>query len=130
MKIAVRMVDDERRRRCLRRRLWRPASSGLSTGGMEEFRARVEFAARMFASGVDRCRGAWRVWRNSARAAELCGLEKAVPLIATLERRLDAALLEGIAPARLKLPSGRMTKVRYERGKPPWVASGCRIFSG
>ena len=44
-------------------------------------------------------------------------------LIATLERRLDTALL-------VRPPGGRMTKVRYERGKPPWVASRLQDFFG
>ncbi len=51
-------------------------------------------------------------------------------LVAALERRVDGALLERIAPARLRLPSGRTTRVNYERGKPPWIASRLQDFFG
>jgi ATP-dependent helicase HrpB len=58
-------------------------------------------------------------------------LEKnAAALIAMLERKLDGNLLEQVAPARLRLPSGRNTRVHYERGKPPWVASRLQDFFG
>jgi ATP-dependent helicase HrpB len=100
---------------------------------LDEFLARVEFAAeystipafsgedRVVAALVDACYGLRR----------LSELEKnAGGLIGTLERQLDVALLERVAPARLKLPSGRMAKVRYERGKPPWVASRLQDFFG
>jgi ATP-dependent helicase HrpB len=51
-------------------------------------------------------------------------------LTAALERQIDGGLLERVAPARLRLPSGRVTKVNYERGKPPWVASRLQDFFG
>ena len=51
-------------------------------------------------------------------------------LIGALERKIDGNLLERIAPARLKLPSGRISRIRYETGKPPWVASRLQDFFG
>ncbi len=51
-------------------------------------------------------------------------------LIPALEAKVDARLLEDVAPSKLKLPSGRTTRVRYERGKPPWVASRLQDFFG
>lgn len=51
-------------------------------------------------------------------------------LLPGLERSLNSALLEQVAPAKLRLPSGRMTKVHYETGKPPWVASRLQDFFG
>jgi len=56
--------------------------------------------------------------------------KSAAGLIPALERKLDAGLLERIAPARLRLPSGRTTRVNYERGKPPWIASRLQDFFG
>ena len=38
--------------------------------------------------------------------------------------------LNEIAPARIRLPSGRETKVHYEPGKPPWIASRLQDFFG
>jgi ATP-dependent helicase HrpB len=97
-----------------------------------EFKARIEFAAEhssinsledadVLAALADACYGLRR----------LSEVEKAAAgLIATLEHKLDAALLEQVAPSRLKLPGGRTTKVRYEKGKPPWVASRLQDFFG
>ena len=48
----------------------------------------------------------------------------------TLERRLDNGLLSRLAPTRIRLPGGRQTKVHYEPGKPPWIASRLQDFFG
>ena len=50
-------------------------------------------------------------------------------LIPALEQRVGANRIEEIAPARLRLPSGRQTKVHYESGKPPGSPRACRISS-
>ena len=95
---------------------------------LEQFRVRVEFA------------GMPPVSDNEIRSAfaELCyGLrsfsqlkEAAAHLISTLERRLDSGRLNRLAPTRLHLPGGRQTKVHYERGKTPWIASRLQDFFG
>jgi ATP-dependent helicase HrpB len=54
-------------------------------------------------------------------------------LVAELRSRLDgrgARLLAESAPERVALASGRQARVRYERGKPPWVASRLQDFFG
>ena len=54
-------------------------------------------------------------------------------LIATLDARLDPAQrrrFDEMAPARLRLPSGRTAPVRYETGKPPVVAARLQEFFG
>jgi ATP-dependent helicase HrpB len=99
---------------------------------LAEFVARVEFASRH--SPLPALADA------DIRAAfsELCyGLrsfgqlkDAAGSLLPTLERRLDGHLLNTIAPARLRLPGGRQTKVHYDRGKPPWIASRLQDFFG
>ncbi len=51
-------------------------------------------------------------------------------LIPTLEHHAGARLLSGIAPSSIRLPNGRQTKVNYETGKPPWIASRLQDFFG
>jgi ATP-dependent helicase HrpB len=47
-----------------------------------------------------------------------------------LDRVVEPRILNDLAPARLRLPSGRQTKIHYERGKPPWIASRLQDFFG
>ncbi len=49
-------------------------------------------------------------------------------VVPNLERKMIA--LDEIAPARIRLPNGRQTKVHYEPGKPPWIASRLQDFFG
>ena len=51
-------------------------------------------------------------------------------LVALLEQTMIARRLEQIAPTRIRLPNGRQTKVHYEPGKPPWIASRLQDFFG
>ena len=51
-------------------------------------------------------------------------------LIPTLEQRAGSRLLNEIAPGRIRLPNGRQTKINYEAGKPPWIASRLQDFFG
>ncbi|MES1260153.1 MAG: ATP-dependent helicase HrpB [Acidobacteriota bacterium] len=99
---------------------------------LDEFLARVEFASEhsgirpvadedVLTALTDVCYGLRRLSEVEKNAAGL---------LATLERKLDAAALEQVAPARLKLPGGRTARVHYERGKPPWVASRLQDFFG
>jgi ATP-dependent helicase HrpB len=53
--------------------------------------------------------------------------------VKALEARLPAGtprLLEQLAPEWIRLPGGRRTRVHYEAGKPPWVASRLQDFFG
>ncbi len=54
----------------------------------------------------------------------------AASLIPMLEQRANAKLLNEVAPARIRLPGGRMTKIHYDAGKPPWIASRLQDFFG
>ncbi len=47
-----------------------------------------------------------------------------------LEGKLDARKLRELAPATIALKGGRQTKVHYEEGKPPWIASRLQDFFG
>jgi ATP-dependent helicase HrpB len=51
---------------------------------------------------------------------------------AVLARLPDGAprLLEQLAPEWIRLPGGRRTRVHYEPGKPPWIASRLQDFFG
>jgi len=54
----------------------------------------------------------------------------AVNLIPLLESKLGTRALSELAPARVRLPNGRETRVHYEAGKPPWIASRLQDFFG
>ncbi len=47
-----------------------------------------------------------------------------------LESKLDARTLRELAPATVTLTGGRQTRVHYEQGKPPWIASRLQDFFG
>ena len=52
----------------------------------------------------------------------------AANVVPMLERKTVG--LSEMAPARIRLPSGRQTMVHYEPGKPPWIASRLQDFFG
>jgi ATP-dependent helicase HrpB len=54
----------------------------------------------------------------------------AANLVSLLEQTMMTRRLEQIAPARVRLPNGRQTKVHYDPGKPPWIASRLQDFFG
>lgn len=47
-----------------------------------------------------------------------------------LEQKIETKRLQEIAPVSLRLQNGRQTKVNYETGKPPWIASRLQDFLG
>jgi ATP-dependent helicase HrpB len=96
---------------------------------LEQFLARVEFASLhapvakidVEASLRELCRG----------LKSFAELKNAGPLLLPmLERRAGPNVLDQVAPARIRLASGRQTKVNYEAGKSPWVASRLQDFFG
>jgi ATP-dependent helicase HrpB len=54
----------------------------------------------------------------------------ATHLIPLLEQRLNARLLNEVAPVTIRLRNGRHTKIHYETGKPPWISSRLQDFFG
>ncbi len=92
---------------------------------LDDFIGRVEFAG--FESPDvpqalrDLCSGLRSFAELKSAAAEL------IPL---LEQKIGTRRLNEIAPARIRLQNGRQTKVHYERGKPPWIASRLQDFFG
>ncbi|WP_245781909.1 ATP-dependent helicase C-terminal domain-containing protein [Granulicella pectinivorans] len=58
-------------------------------------------------------------------------LKKASPnFMPLLEERSNARLLNEVAPLSIRLKNGRPTKVHYEQGRPPWIASRLQDFWG
>jgi ATP-dependent helicase HrpB len=47
-----------------------------------------------------------------------------------LEQLVDSRRLQELAPVSLRLQGGRQTKIHYEQGKPPWIASRLQDFFG
>jgi ATP-dependent helicase HrpB len=109
------------------------AQKALETGierfididAFQEFTGRVEFAG-------------WEAPDVPQALRDLCsGLRSfaelksaAAGLVPVLEQKMDVRRLNEIAPARIRLQNGRQTKVHYERGKPPWIASRLQDFFG
>ena len=54
----------------------------------------------------------------------------AAALLPMLEQRANAPLLNAVAPARIRLPNGRETRVHYQAGQPPWIESRMQDFFG
>ncbi|WP_158750701.1 ATP-dependent helicase HrpB [Acidobacterium sp. S8] len=50
--------------------------------------------------------------------------------VSLLEQKVGARQLNQVAPESLRLQSGRQTKIHYELGKPPWIASRLQDFFG
>jgi ATP-dependent helicase HrpB len=64
---------------------------------------------------------------------ELEEILKDLDLTSRLRLRLregERRMLEELAPERLRLPGGRTARVRYARGKAPWVAAKLQEFFG
>ena len=54
----------------------------------------------------------------------------ATQFIPALEQSIGARRLNELAPVRIRLAKGRETKVHYDPGKPPWIASRLQDFFG
>jgi ATP-dependent helicase HrpB len=64
---------------------------------------------------------------------ELQAAARGSAFLRALEARLPTGtprLLEHLAPEWIRLPGGRRTRVHYEPGKPPWIASRLQDFFG
>ncbi|HEV2275356.1 MAG TPA: ATP-dependent helicase HrpB [Acidobacteriaceae bacterium] len=97
----------------------------IDRDGLEGFLARVEFAG-LEPPDVPQilrelCFGLLSFADLKAAAGDL------LPM---LERKTAFRGLEEIAPATIRLQGGRLAKVHYERGKPPWIASRLQDFFG
>lgn len=98
----------------------------VDVDALNEFKARVEFAA-------------FKAPDVSQAVRDLClGLRSfgdlkkaAVDFVYILEQQIEnGRKLREIAPPSIRLHGGRQTRVHYERGRPPWVASRLQDFFG
>jgi len=91
----------------------------------DDFLARVEFAGfeppDIPQAIRDLCSGLRSFAELKNAAAEL---------VSVLESKFVQPRLGEIAPTRIRLQNGRQTKVHYERGKTPWIASRLQDFFG
>ena len=92
---------------------------------LDAFMARTEFAGfeppDLSLALRDLCSGL----RSFAELKNAAG-----DFIPMLERKLGARRLNEIAPTHIRLQKGRQTKVHYEQGRPPWIASRLQDFFG
>jgi ATP-dependent helicase HrpB len=96
---------------------------------LDEFVARVAFASEHAAIPKIDVDSAFRELCQGRKS--FAELRSAAPsMIVTLEQRAKPKLLNEVAPARIRLPSGRQAQIHYEAAKPPWVASRLQDFFG
>jgi ATP-dependent helicase HrpB len=96
---------------------------------LDQFLARIAFASEHGLIAKLDLEEAFRELCHGLKS--FAELKKAgASLIPTLEQRAGSRLLNEIAPSRVRLPNGRQTKINYETGKPPWIASRLQDFFG
>jgi ATP-dependent helicase HrpB len=99
--------------------------SFVDPGELAHFMARVEFA------GVDRPDVAQALRSLCTGLRSFAELKTATKdMIPMLERSLNGQRLREIAPTHIRLHGGRRTRIHYEPGKPPWIASRLQDFFG
>jgi ATP-dependent helicase HrpB len=97
----------------------------VDVDALNEFLGRVEFAGLEM---PDITEALGELCLGLRSFAEL--KKRAADLVSVLEEKLGSRRLREIAPASIRLQNGRQTKVHYERGKPPWIASRLQDFFG
>ncbi len=110
--------------------LWQKAvESGIEhfvdDDALQQFKARVEFAGLeqpdMLQALRDLCWGLRSFAELKSAAKDFLSL---------MELKTDQKLLREIAPTSIRLENGRQTKIHYEHGRPPWIASRLQDFFG
>jgi ATP-dependent helicase HrpB len=92
---------------------------------LAQFMARVEFA------GLDRPDIPQALQDLCSGLRSFAELKNAAKhFISMLEQKVESRRLDKIAPLTIRLHGGRQTKVHYEQGKPPWIASRLQDFFG
>jgi len=92
---------------------------------LDAFLARVEFAGL---ESPDVAQALRELCSGLRSFAEL--KERAAEFVPMLEQAIGTRRLNELVPGRIQLQGGRQTKVHYERGKPPWIASRLQDFFG
>jgi ATP-dependent helicase HrpB len=131
-------VDPEAASRLLAEKAWEAGLDRFTDRGeLDGWLARVRFVsehASVSMAGETELREALVGLCTGLRSfAELRPAGNAGGFLRALEARLPdgtSPLIEQLAPAWIRLPSGRRTRVHYEQGKPPWIASRLQDFFG
>jgi ATP-dependent helicase HrpB len=97
----------------------------IDKGELEHLKARVDFAGL---EQPDLERGLRDLCFGLRSFAELKNGAK--NFVSMVERKMGEKLLREIAPTSIRLRNGRQTKIHYETGKPPWIASRLQDFFG
>jgi ATP-dependent helicase HrpB len=92
---------------------------------LDAFLSRVEFAGLEPPDVAQALRELCSGLRSFAELKQAA--EEFVPM---LEQKIGARRLNELVPAKIQLQGGRQTRVHYERGKPPWIASRLQDFFG
>jgi ATP-dependent helicase HrpB len=102
--------------------------------GIEQFVDRVtleHFTMRLEFAGFDKPDIAGTLRELCLGLQSFNDLRRASPnFMPLLEQRSNARLLNEVAPLSIRLKNGRQTKVHYEQGRPPWIASRLQDFWG
>jgi ATP-dependent helicase HrpB len=96
------------------------AGLGRFVPDLDQLEARIAFAASGPAAGDLR-----EALRDACAGKRSFAELEREDLLAPLRRQL-----ERLAPARIRLPGGRETRVHYAAGQPPWIASRLQDFFG
>lgn len=97
----------------------------VDVDALNEFRERIEFAGFEMPDVAEALRALCLGLRSFTELKKA-----AADVTSVLEQQMAGRRLREIAPASIRLQSGRQTKVHYERGKPPWIASRLQDFFG
>lgn len=131
-------VDPDAAARLLAEKAWEAGIDRFADREeLDAWLARVRFAcehAALSTVGEESLREALAGLCTGLRSfGELQAAARGGGFVRALEARLSAGtprLLEQLAPEWIRLPGGRRTRVHYEDGKPPWVASRLQDFFG
>jgi ATP-dependent helicase HrpB len=97
----------------------------VNVDALDEFMGRVEFAGFEMPDVPLALRALCSGLRSFAELKKA-----AAELVSVLEQQIGVRRLHEIAPPIIRLQKGRQAKVRYERGKSPWIASRLQDFFG
>jgi ATP-dependent helicase HrpB len=97
----------------------------VDRNSLDAFLMRVEFAGLEVPDVAKELR---KLCTGLQSFAELKSVAQDLPT--TLEGKIGLQRLNELAPAQIRLKNGRQTKVHYERGKQPWIASRLQDFFG
>jgi ATP-dependent helicase HrpB len=97
----------------------------IDADSLNEFMARLEFAGL---EPPDVPQMLTQMCSGLRSFAEL--RKEAAAFLSILEQQVGSRKMSELAPARVRLQSGRQTKIHYEHGKQPWIASRLQDFFG